>query len=607
MGYKYVGATNCVSQDELELLEGNAPDLEQISPNLCVAYKVVRLKSAQLVWLNLRWLKDQGIDPDNIELLDRVKNWIVSEFGYVVDTPEAHDDQLDREDERIFLADRYGSNSGLVAHGGSGRASVVGRFHIKGVGRTPLVGRGVNREHSHGSASLNVAIREAIYSEIVHEEFPHKSVPVIAIVNTGLEYESSGVPSRKLRRAIIVRPSMIRPAHLQRAAGFIDPVDGHANSQLDDCFRVEEVVSHIFPADQDLSSKSEKLYSYFCRVAEQIAFGQVHRLYSGGYFSSNISIEASLLDFGNMHALPNWINLKVLDNDLGFGREMLSLESTVISLSFYIRKFGSGDSFEPKVAMHRANSAYHAKFREETIRVLGLSTGDNSDERETAVEIFRSIYAKQQRIQRNYTASGHSSDRWPFDKTFAYAGDPSSALDESTKALIEACERFAECSKEGDSPVTLELARARYLATRDCLIRDRIQTDVDDLLESNPLDLIKSVDSYISSVVSRGRRHWRNLDANHVVTDHAYLNGDSVLWGFDPLSKKPTAWLEGSVICDTCTFFGARLPLSGIIDQGADVSEGRWRIVVAQDSKADFVELSGVVVRLPKKDFSYSS
>src|SRR5262249_51128628 len=147
-----------------------------------------------------------------------------------------------------------------------------------------------------------------------------------------------------------VRPAIARIAHAERAPLFLHSLTGYSNSQLDDARRTRDVVQRWStrgtgrgPVDQAMPELPELV----SRIAEQVAFGQVHRLFSGGYFSSNLSVGGALLDFGGMRALPNWVNARTLDGVVGFGDEMKIVYKLIESLAFYFKKYRPAAASHP--------------------------------------------------------------------------------------------------------------------------------------------------------------------------------------------------------------------------------------------------------------------
>jgi hypothetical protein len=532
-----------------------------------------------------------------------VRTWFAREFGYVVDDSLHPSGLVNRSQTRFFDADRYGSNNGLVAHGGSGRAASVGHFHIKGVGVTPLVGRGVNREHSHGSASLNVALRETIYAEIADEEFPHGAIPTVAIIDTGLTYESSGSPSRQLRRSIIVRPAMLRTAHLQRAAGFIEPADGHTNSQIVDARRVRDMVRYFVDSDGGASS-AERMNQHFECLAEQIAFGQVHRIYNGGYFSSNVSLDAALLDFGNMHVLPNWINTKVLDSDPGFGREMLTLEATINSLDFHFRKYAGQAHFNREAALARAKLRYKSTFRREALRAFGISDKAQSDE-DGVLGAIRELYEAQQRISINYTRTGESQDGWI--GSVMRPGERTSRNDQwyaHCRRITDQLARVADPDSHSSDLYRI-MDQRRLLGPRYDVMRSAIQEEVDELLMADQNVNEDRISRFIDQKISRGRRHWKSLPRTVAVEAHAYKSGCSVLKVRMRSTGASGYWIEGIHSPSGSTLLGLPVSQETLRELGATLASDRWSLTIRTINDDGRIVIGDVTLAVPAMDSTY--
>jgi hypothetical protein len=115
------------------------------------------------------------------------------------------------------------------------------------------------------------------------------------------------------------------------------------------------------------------------RIAEQIAFGQVHRLFSGGYSSSNLTLSGALLDYGGMRSLPNWVNARTLDGIVGFGEEMKILHKLIESLSFYFSKYRTEHCPAPPPADSLRSLAQSAYDRVGALRECFASDPDREE------------------------------------------------------------------------------------------------------------------------------------------------------------------------------------------------------------------------------------
>src|SRR5215469_14635939 len=174
-----------LTANELAAISSDVPDLCQIGTSILVPFRACRLVEPTVAWINDRWFAERGL-LTHIDgaLRRRVCDWMLNSFA--ITAVAERQTPSDIEQAVLGQADRYGSSSGTSPHGGSGRVATVGRFQVKGVGRTPLVGAGVPWIHSHGVASMREAVYEAIMGEIFNAELPFGSIPVIAIVDAGV-------------------------------------------------------------------------------------------------------------------------------------------------------------------------------------------------------------------------------------------------------------------------------------------------------------------------------------------------------------------------------------------------------------------------------------
>lgn len=598
---------------ELARIEGGLPDLLEWSETACVEFQAKKLRNCQVLWLNDRWFLERGLDVEESGVRARLVAWLTNTFGYVVATSDP-DDQIDLENGTTLFADRYGSNNGLFAHGGSGRAAIFGKFNVKGIGPTPLVGAGVNREHSHGSASVNVAIREAIFAEVVAAEFPHGGIPILAVLDTGLWFESSSTPGKMLRRSLIVRPSMVRPAHMQRAPAFIRPVDGHKNSQIQDAKRVREFIGQYATLAASLhGSLGQAITRFFIRIAEQIAFGHVHRIYSGGYFSSNLSIEAELLDFGNSYALPNWENAKVLENDLGFGRDLEVIKSTIRSLCFYFNKYRPGalEGNSEELIFASTHNAWKVALSEEFLRVWGLDGRKHSRSSQIIVNTMVSYFDLQQKSSVNYTRGEVSQAGWiwPAIGTGADRKDQAAVADTVQHTLRQEFRGSANSALQLDLSM---LTAERFLQPRTSLMRDVLQQKIGTLLAAidwSDADAgHRKIHELIRSSTDESRRHWRRLPKDIVVLGHCCKGGSSILQCVHRFTEGKFYWFDGPVVGSHLRLFSRNLELTPERMDEVIYTDTYWSLLVeVVDFKEHDLRNVGVEITVPTMTMNYGS
>lgn len=276
----------------------------------------------------------------------------------------------------IGFVDRYGG-IGIGSNGGSGRAAAINGYYVKGIGPTPLVGKNTNPAHATGHCTLEECIREAVLSECVAAEFPWGAVPVLAIIGTGVSIPKSpepGIglddPEGTMELALLVRPSFLRPAHFDRALGFLSdrPKQGFA-----DALRVKTMVAKArdWWGDSGFLNALMQLHS---RWADQLAYGYVHRFCHGAPSPSNVTLDGRLLDFGAA-TLPTWARAHTALGGPVAGQELpfmlQALQSMLRQIRHQCPDLGISDGIMSTMAQVAAQS-YGRTLAVELLRVLGL-------------------------------------------------------------------------------------------------------------------------------------------------------------------------------------------------------------------------------------------
>jgi hypothetical protein len=342
------------------------------SPPLGRPFRARRLTRASVAWINYRWFQTSGGCALHNWNEGGIRDWILNECAFAVPSPSDNDQSSYGSEGRLFYADSYGE-TGKAFHGGSARAGTRNGLCIKGIGVTPLLGIDADPLHSHGSVWLEEAVREAIFSEILHRELPCGVVPVVALIDTGIH--AVGARHDLERRALIVRPFVFRPSHLQRSPMFRTS-DGGRQDQLLDVARTKLVADLILESPSAMGAVS--VDGVFCirafleKVGRQIAYCQANRLSHGGFLGSNLSLDGRLLDFGAARALPTWSRVTLLPGTPGFGGDVDIVCELVESLCFYLNKFAKKNSWP---SHHELISNFKAcvdqYFREELLKLWG--------------------------------------------------------------------------------------------------------------------------------------------------------------------------------------------------------------------------------------------
>jgi hypothetical protein len=330
-----------------------------------------RAEGARVVWVN--W-KACAVDY-NFHRLGRnredYERHLLEQCAFIM--PGKVDDAAQLSSVNVQgWADRYGGD-GALRNGGSARAAIVNGYHIKGIGRTPLLSIKSDLGHSSGEMYLEECVREAIMSEIVRFEFPHSAVPVLAIIAidapahpAGHEYHAAE------RRALLVRPLFLRPAHFERAVGFLGL---GLDVGVDDVKRVETNIVAGRAIFGEAFSEGRLWAQLWMRWARQAAYAYVHRLPHGGLSTSNLAMSGALLDFGAATACPSWDRLTLIPGGVPFGDELVTLQRGVASVHRSLSRYG--DVGPNATDMHKlVRVAYAECVAFETFRMFGLSRND---------------------------------------------------------------------------------------------------------------------------------------------------------------------------------------------------------------------------------------
>ncbi|HTE51512.1 MAG TPA: hypothetical protein VK698_11750 [Kofleriaceae bacterium] len=604
--------------DEIARLEEGLPRLSAWGDDLLVPFQARRLAGATVAWLNERWFLERGVDVTSARTRARASAWLVDELGYQVpdpgDPPEAYGDG-----ERTFHADRYGG-SGQVPHGGSGRAGLSGCFQGKGIGPTPLVGEVRAWSYSHGRAWLEEGLREAIYGEIAAAEFPHGALPVIAVLDAGLRHR---LPSGELgeRRAIVVRPAALRLAHFERAPMFSAPTPGRPEREVNDTRDVDRVrdAIRVFVAGLDDGPRTgvgvRGLAEALERVAEQAAFGQVHRLCHGGYLTSNVTLNGELLDYGSFRAVGDWSKVFPLDNMPGFGDELLLLVPAIQSLCFFFRKYGGPAAAPPPETelLARVRRALDARFDRECLRLWDLEDGDGPAAREV-IAAMREYVAVQQRRIGSYQLGWVPVQGWLGDGLGGGLGDgapgPTSgepSIERRILARIDDALAAHHGSRDAPGFRLARMTAARLLRPRPGLYRERLQGWLWDRIGEQRSPRPPDPDAVAAAVrwtLSSGRRHWPLLGPGLAVRAQVSTGSSSALLCRDVAAGSSCLWVEGTRAADQVHLFDRWLSVDALRAHQAASVGPRWagRFPVREVAGAADLAASALLFALPRPD-----
>jgi hypothetical protein len=550
-------------------LTAGLPDLSQFGPQLLVPFGVRDLPQARVLWLNTRWFTQQGrpigVDPG---LRRQTESWVREQFGVSVGG------------DRTVHADRYGDPRGTSPHGGSGRVATIGRFQVKGIGRTPLVGD-ATWVHSHGQMSLTEAICEAIFGEVLDPELPYGAVPVIAIIDCG---ESMKTPQGELRRALIVRPAALRPAHLLRAASFV-PSAGLAVAPSPDAMRVRDSIAHLASMQNaDLSELHlpRDLAELLHRLARQAATADALRLFTGGMFASNVSLSGAILDFGVARALYSWASLQLHAHTQGFGHDVDRLVNFAGPIQFYARKAGCAGApwFAPDIEPMSVRESYRVALREMFGHIWSEELLD-ADSRQLVRDATQEYFERQQQIRlREIWNRKRPNVDWVHDELTAE--EPQPGLATTIRDVVR---------RHGGAAAGQSWRRAaRLLLPRAELDRSRLERRVMRVLrDDSATDLSARVTRLVEGTIARCRRWWPDLPPGLSVTSQRVSQGCSALECVTGEDARQRWWLEGWRCESRFVWGSAELTDSQIKRLRPEVRGARWHCTV------DLVELPDTI------------
>ena len=518
-----------LSSEEREKLAAGIPDLRELSDHLLVPFEVRALTRARVLWLNERWFACRGLPVSEASIRARVEKWVLEDFAVSTGPARASS----RGNSRTVHADRYGDPRGTSPHGGGGRVANIGRFQVKGVGPTPLVGD-ATWMHSHGCMSLTEAVAEAVYGELLDQELPFGTIPVIAMIDAGED-----------GRALIVRPAVFRPAHLLRAPLFVDSPEA-ALQPSRDAARTHDVVVHLADMSDEARTRlgiPSNIAELMGRYAAQAARGEALRLYTGGLFAQNVSMDGAILDFGVARTLYTWSNLQLHAHAQGFGRDLDRLVNTASAIQYFARKGGRRDAHW--FASQIDAAALRVTSRSERRQMFGRIWSDDllaPDVRERIRDETEHYYERQQRLTLRERWDGKRPDvDWIHDTLVAASEAVSSTLESDCVSRVRAAIREA-----GTGPRSLAhcwRSAARLLQPRPELDRARLERRVRRVFRESAD--ARRVARLIDGALARCRRWWPDLPAELAVLTQRMRAGSAALEVLDVGSSEKFWWLEG--------------------------------------------------------------
>lgn len=537
---------------EASALSESIPDLSALCSTLLVPFPVRSLNNASILWINDRWFTERGLMTlRDAQARRRVYEWLLSEFAIT----SANEERNRRPDQlaRTAYADRYGTLSGASPHGGSGRVATLGCYQVKGVGKTPLVGSGATWTHSHGMATVREAICEAIFAEVLDAELPYGGVPVMAIIDAGETIAASEDGSFMEKRALIVRPAALRPAHMLRAASFVSPRHGPDFAPGRDAARTYDVIRHVASLSFEARESQRipaTLLELCQRYAAQSAVGNALRLHTGGLLAENISLDGAVLDFGVAQAMGDWSNVQVHAHVPGFGQDIDRIAQMAASIKFYAQKAACSE--QPWFSVDVRRESLQSSYTEGLQVMFGRlwATGVIDRESQNAIRtLMQGYFDAQQRVPRRERWDGkpRTNAGWLYDHLIA-SESPAVTSSDREASLLGRVRAILNGAKSACSNVKAHSWRsaARLLQPRPELDRLLLEKQIKSAMAPTAAtETVQSVARLIESVVGASRRWWSNLPAEISVTSQRVSSGCTVIEGIDARSGQRILWVEG--------------------------------------------------------------
>jgi hypothetical protein len=330
----------------------------------------LKLVNAKVVWVNKSFFKREGYNTESADGLQIVQQKVKDEFAFLIPTKNTPS-TLFENIKKKFYPDRYGG-PGLNGNLGSGRAASLGDFQLKGLGPTSMVGAHADLDHASGGVGATQAIAEAIWSEILDRETPHRSNLVVALIDTGLtEPLQKGIVQP---RYLVVRQDPLRPAHF-----IANPSQMSEDKQARDATRTAENIALVqglmarhHALDATHTSLNDTFPIFAEKVAAQWAYLHANLIHHGAVSPSNIDVSGAMLDLSSVSTLKNAM-LAMAHDPLPFGDA--ALLDRYLLRPFYdaVVESGKGGLTIPYNVIHaRFKKAYEAHYRIEILKLTGL-------------------------------------------------------------------------------------------------------------------------------------------------------------------------------------------------------------------------------------------
>lgn len=329
-------------------------DLSKV-PGLTVPVTAWGLERGELLWRSKR-LDAECADDDNS---------FVARYAYVLPGQEIFEGvPLDQRRQLTLHIDRYGGD-GLGGNTGSGRAGSNGRFQIKGIGRTPMVNPYGDADHFAGDQNLIDAAYEVIVSEVLRQIMPSGVVECLGLICVG-DGAANSIDGQVSRGALLVRRSVLRPAHLMRLRNM------DRATALKDTAAVRQICKYFLSQFSDDAGLQAFVGAFSRSAAQQFAFARLNGIAHMVLSPSNLSMDGAWLDLTNACAVPVGVNFASQPEHVGFYEESVRAREYAWEIAYTLNKF-SGARVDPAFAVEEYDREYESWLHKSFLNLLGFT------------------------------------------------------------------------------------------------------------------------------------------------------------------------------------------------------------------------------------------
>lgn len=299
-------------------------------PEVFVPFETVKAQKGKIVFYN-NSLESNLSEPE-----------LLSSYNYVTIDSDAEVNAAG--EKKIFYAERYGGD-GILTNGGGGRCGYDGTFHLKGIGANQLVGArahdGYGNSHGNGFLSLDVAVYEAIWAEIINVALPHGAVRTAAVIDLGVDFKE---PDQTHPRGLLVRVPAVRPAHFIRAVYFKERKHTDLSEDAKRVMLAVRKLVRFLPSkgEDQITSEENRLENGMIelanRYANQFAAARAKRIFHQSISASNVTLDGAWMDLAGATVFSNamwWDGFNINR----FMSEYAPAMESIQEMCFYLSKY----------------------------------------------------------------------------------------------------------------------------------------------------------------------------------------------------------------------------------------------------------------------------